>query len=114
MLHQPSRKQQREPSPKERSLRPQQIPNRLELQVGECWPDVITTKVETLPAHEAALKTGVIISIVVFCGALIAMLTVHAMVVGNQQRMDSILKVAWKVLIGSGLWAIAAHQWDKA
>lgn len=113
MVHQP-RKKQRETGPPGRSPKPQQTPNRLKLQQGETWPDRITTKAETIPAHEAALKTGVIISIVVFCGALIAMLTIHAMVIGSQQRLDRILVVAWKVLIGSGLWAIAAHQWNKA
>jgi NADH:ubiquinone oxidoreductase subunit H len=56
---------------------------------------------------------GVVIAVVVFCGVLIAALTVHAMVIGNQQRLDGVLKVAWKVLIGFGLWAIAMHQWDK-
>jgi NADH:ubiquinone oxidoreductase subunit H len=55
----------------------------------------------------------VIIAIVVLCGALIAVLTLHAMVIGNQQRLDDILKVAWKVLIGFGLWATVAHQWHK-
>jgi hypothetical protein len=104
------RKSQREFSPKGRSPKPQQTPNRLKLRVGENWPDGITTKIETSPAREAVLKTGVIIAIIVFCGALIAILTVYAMAMGNQQRLDSILNVAWKVLIGFGLWAIAADK----
>jgi hypothetical protein len=90
--------------------KPQQTPNRLELQVGENWPDGITTKIETIPAHEAVLKTGVIIAIIVFCVALIAILAVHAMAIGNEQRVDSILNAAWKVLIGFGLWAISADK----
>ena len=112
MPHQP-RTQQRESSAQGRSPKPQQPPDRLKLQVGENWPDGITSKIETIPAHEPALKMGVIIGIVVFCGVLIAILTVNAMVTGNQQRLDSILKVAWKVLIAFGLWAITAHHWDK-
>jgi len=106
-------KSQRGSPPQGRSRKPQQTPNRLKLQVGKNWPDGLTTKIETIPAHEAVLKTGVIIAIIVLCSALIANLTVHAMVIGNQQRLDSVLKVAWRVLIGFGLWAIAAHQWDK-
>jgi hypothetical protein len=54
----------------------------------------------------------VVIAIVVLCGVLIASLTVNAMVIGNQQRLDNVLKVAWKALIGFGLWAIATHRWD--
>ena len=112
MAHQPT-KQQRQSPTQGRSARPQQAPNRLTLQVGEKWPDGITTEIETVPAQEAALRRGVIIAIVAFCGVLIAMLTVHAIVTGNQQRLDTTLRVAWKVLIGFGLWAIAAHHWDK-
>ena len=104
------RKSQRESSPKGRSPKPQRTPNRLELQVGEKWPDGIAAEVETIPAHEALLKSGVIIAIVVFCGVLIATLAVHAVATGNQQRLDSVLKVAWRVLIGFGLWAIAAGK----
>ena len=96
-----------------RSPKQQPTPNRLKLQLGEKWPDGITTQTEIIPAHQAALKMGVVIAIVVFCGVLIAALTVHAMVIGNQQRLDSVLKVAWRVLIGFGLWAIATHHWDK-
>ena len=32
------------------------------------------------------------------------------MAVCNEQRLDSILNVAWKVLVGFGLWAIAADK----
>lgn len=45
-----------------------------------------------------------------FCCVLIATLAVHAVATGNQQRLDGILSVAWKVLIGFGLWAIAAGK----
>ena len=107
------KKQQRESFPQGRSPKPKQTPNRLKLQVGKSWPDGIATEIETIPASEAVLKTGVVIAIGVFCCVLIAALTVHAMVIGNQQRLDSVLNVAWKVLIGLVLWAIAAHQWDK-
>ena len=51
-----------------------------------------------------------ITAIVFFCCVLIATLAVHAMAIGNQQRLDGILSVAWKVLIGFGLWAIAAGK----
>jgi hypothetical protein len=108
MANQP-KKSQRE-SPRGCSPKPQQTPNRLKLEVGESWPDGITTKIETIPANEAVLKAGVIIAIIVFCGILIAVVTVHAMAVGNQQRLDGILNVAWKVIIGFGLWAIAADK----
>jgi hypothetical protein len=107
------RKQQRESSPQGRSPKPQRTPSRLKLQVGKSWPDGITTEIETIPAHEAVLKMGVIIAIIVFCCVLIAILTVHAIVSGNQQRLDSILKVAWKMLVGFGLWAVAVHHSDK-
>jgi len=82
----------------------------LKLQVGENWPDGIKTRIETIPAHEAVLKAGVIIAIVVFMGLLIVIVTVHAMAIGNQQRLDGILSAAWKVLVGFGLWAIAADR----
>ena len=105
------KKQQRGGSSSGRSRRPQQNPTRLKLKVGETWPDGITA--ETGPAHEGPLRTGVTIAIVVFCCALISALAIHAMVTGNQQRLDSLQKVAWEVLIGFGLWAIAAHQSQK-
>src|ERR1035437_7765087 len=110
MPTQPRKSQQRKSSPKGASAKPQQTPNRLKLQVGENWPDGITTKIETIPAHEAVLKAGLIIAIIVFCAVLIAVMTIHAMAVSNQQRLDSILDVAWKVLIVFGLWAIAADK----
>jgi hypothetical protein len=110
MPRQLRKQQQRESSPQGRSPKLQQDPSRFGLQVGEKWPDGPTL---VLPAREGVLKTGVIIAIVVLCGALIAVLTLHAMVIGNQQRLDDILKVAWKVLIGFGLWATVAHQWQK-
>lgn len=117
MANQPRRRHQSAKQQGEistRSPKQQPNPNRSRLQLGENWPDGITTQTEVIPAHQAALKMGVIIAIVVFCGVLIATLTVHAMVIGNQQRLDGVLKVAWKVLIGFGLWAaIATHQWDK-
>jgi NADH:ubiquinone oxidoreductase subunit H len=81
--------------------------------VGETWPDGIAVDTETVAAHEAELKTGVIVATVVFCCALIAALTIHAMAVGNQQRVDRVLDTAWKVLIGFGVWAVAARRWDK-
>src|ERR1035438_10597535 len=96
MPRQLRKQQQRESSPQGRSPKLQQDPSRFGLQVGEKWPDGPTL---VLPAREGVLKTGVIIAIIVLCGALIAVLTLHAMVIGNQQRLDDILKVAWKVLI---------------
>ena len=56
------------------------------------------------------MKACVIVAIIVFCGVLIAGLTVHSMAVGNEQRLDNVLNVAWKVLVGFGLWAIAADK----
>jgi len=109
----PFNKQKREFSSQRHSPKSQQVSKRLRLQVGEAWPEGTTTKIESIPAHEPLLKAGVISGIVAFCGVLIATLTVHAMVIGNQERLDTILKVAWKVLIAFGLWAIAAHRWDK-
>jgi hypothetical protein len=54
-----SRKSRRESPLQEGSPKPQQAPNRLRLQVGENWPDGITAKVETIPAHETVRLGGV-------------------------------------------------------
>ncbi|HWQ54358.1 MAG TPA: hypothetical protein VN442_11775 [Bryobacteraceae bacterium] len=107
MANQPLRRQQRESSPQGRSPKPQQNPIRLTLQVGEKWPDGIEiTELETVPACEGLLKTGVIIAIIVLCSFLIAVLTVHAMAIGHQQRLDRVLDTAWKVLGGFSVWAV--------
>lgn len=87
--------------------------NRLRLQQGVEWPQGIVVQTETVPANVGAVKAGIVIVIVLFCIALIAVLTVHAMAMGNQRRLDGILGAAWKVLIGLGLWAVAALPRDR-
>jgi hypothetical protein len=111
MANQPNRQSKRGASQRG-SRKPQQAPGRLKLQVGKSWPDGIT-RIETIPASESAIKAGVIVAIVVLCSVLILGLTIHAMVIGNQQRLDSILKIAWEVLIASIIWATATHHWNQ-
>lgn len=97
-----------------RSPKLRQTSARPTLQVGKIWPTGIEANVETIPAHEAFVKTGVIIVILVFCGVLIAGVTVHAMITGNQGRLNFVLDTAWKVVIGFGIWAVATTQrWDS-
>ena len=92
--------------------RPQQDPSRLRLAVGDEWPDGPAILNEGRLAREDVLRSAVIAAIVVLSVVLIVMLTLHAMAIGNQQRLDDILRLAWKVLIASGLWATAA-QWPR-
>jgi len=105
----PNTKQKRELSKKSSSHDPKPNPNRLKLRIGEQWPEGIVTTTEALPAREGWLKVGVVVAIVGLCSSLIALLTIHALATGNQQRLDNILSASWKALLGVGLWATAGN-----
>lgn len=88
------------------SRKPKQNSDRLQLKVGEQWPDGLVAKTEPV-------KAGVIAAIVGLCLALITAITIYSMALGNSQRLDKVLDMSWTVLGGFGVWATAAH-WKRA
>jgi hypothetical protein len=53
-------------------------------------------------------------AVFILCGLLIIAVTIHAMVTANQQRLENVLSVAWRMVVGLTAWAIATQHWQSA
>jgi hypothetical protein len=103
----------RESAEKGCSRQPTQIKRKFEFDparnIGEGWPDGIK-----IPDPDKAIKTAVVVTIVVLCSALIIAVTVRAMVLGNEQRVDRVLSWTGKALAGLIVWATTpANYWQN-
>lgn len=87
---------------------------RFQLQVGEAWPGEISITAETAIEPEHRPRMRAVGAVLVFGIVLVTTITIHAMVTGNQHRIDTILAWSLWIVLIVAIWATALHKWPNA
>ncbi len=90
------------------------VKKRLQLLVGERWPDGVSVEEVSYTSKQRPDKPplGVAIGLTALFGILLAVLTVYAMVTGDEQTLSSVFQLVQYGLVASVSWCFG--RWGPA